>query len=280
MKRIIPGTALVLLTLSFNTHAQIKIISNGNVGVGLESPSEKLHINGAIRGNQSMGALQIKTQVGYVNIGSTQSSCVHYTTGASYHFFDKGIISGQSKFCGYNLQNLSLLTCNNYTYTTRMTVNYTYGYVGINNTSPSYMLDVNGIVRATSYLTSSDIRLKKDIEDLPAPSVNNLFSLKPIKFKPVLRTDKEVTGIDPSIVNDTAAVSMPEIKQPETTMYGFSAQEVQKIFPDLVSEDEQGYLSVDYIGLIPVLVEALKTQQVRIADLEKKVASLTAVKPK
>ncbi|KAL7712903.1 Peptidase S74 domain-containing protein [Entamoeba marina] len=43
--------------------------------------------------------------------------------------------------------------------------------------------------------------------------------------------------------------------------YGFIAQEVQEIFPDLVIEDSDGCLSVDVLGLIPVIVESLKEIQ-------------------
>ena len=39
--------------------------------------------------------------------------------------------------------------------------------------------------------------------------------------------------------------------------YGLIAQEVQKEFPEMVYE-EDGYLSVDYIQMIPVLVESIK----------------------
>lgn len=49
---------------------------------------------------------------------------------------------------------------------------------------------------------------------------------------------------------------------------GFIAQKVQTEFPELVSEDEEGYLSIDYIGIIPVLVEAMKEQQKQISLLE------------
>ena len=40
---------------------------------------------------------------------------------------------------------------------------------------------------------------------------------------------------------------------------GFIAQEIQKIFPELVNTGSDGYLSVDYIGLIPHLVESVKS---------------------
>jgi hypothetical protein len=42
---------------------------------------------------------------------------------------------------------------------------------------------------------------------------------------------------------------------------GVIAQEVQNIFPELVKADAEGVLSVNYSGLIPVLIESLKEQQ-------------------
>jgi hypothetical protein len=50
------------------------------------------------------------------------------------------------------------------------------------------------------------------------------------------------------------------VKQQDTvsTQTGFIAQDIEKIFPELVLTDPQGYKSVNYIGLIPHLVEAIK----------------------
>ena len=42
---------------------------------------------------------------------------------------------------------------------------------------------------------------------------------------------------------------------------GIMAQEVQKLFPELVREDAKGMLSVNYSGLIPVIIESIKEQQ-------------------
>ena len=41
---------------------------------------------------------------------------------------------------------------------------------------------------------------------------------------------------------------------------GVLAQNIREVFPELVSEDNEGILSVDYQGLIPVLINALKEQ--------------------
>lgn len=55
---------------------------------------------------------------------------------------------------------------------------------------------------------------------------------------------------------------------------GLLAQEVQKVLPELVKEGDNGKLGVNYSGLIPVLLVALKEQQVRIAELEKKLEKI------
>jgi hypothetical protein len=52
----------------------------------------------------------------------------------------------------------------------------------------------------------------------------------------------------------------------EGRQIGFLAQEVEKVLPELVCTDEQGYKSVAYLNIVPVLVEAVKTQQKQQAN--------------
>jgi hypothetical protein len=62
---------------------------------------------------------------------------------------------------------------------------------------------------------------------------------------------------------------------------GYIAQEVQKVFPNLVSEMDDGKLGVNYMGFSPLAVQAIKEQQDIIADLEtrlKRVETLLAEK--
>ncbi len=50
---------------------------------------------------------------------------------------------------------------------------------------------------------------------------------------------------------------------------GFIAQEVEKVFPELVSTvDSSNVKLMSYIGMIPYLLEAIKAQQVQIEDLK------------
>ena len=54
---------------------------------------------------------------------------------------------------------------------------------------------------------------------------------------------------------------------------GFIAQDVQKVIPELVRENEDGNLSLRYQGIIPVLLEAMKEQQKQIDELKSQMAA-------
>ena len=55
------------------------------------------------------------------------------------------------------------------------------------------------------------------------------------------------------------------------TNYGVIAQEVQKEFPEMVTEHPtEGYLMVDYIQLIPVIIESIRELKNEIDQLKRK----------
>jgi hypothetical protein len=54
------------------------------------------------------------------------------------------------------------------------------------------------------------------------------------------------------------------------TKIGLVAQEVQKVVPEVVEESRDGNLGVNYSALIAHLIEAIKTQDKRIEELERK----------
>lgn len=64
---------------------------------------------------------------------------------------------------------------------------------------------------------------------------------------------------------------------------GVIAQEIEKVFPELVSVGENKYKSVNYIGLIPHLIEAVKELDKKteeIATLKKELASMQEMNKK
>lgn len=54
-----------------------------------------------------------------------------------------------------------------------------------------------------------------------------------------------------------------------TTHYGFVAQELQEIAPELVSEDGAGYLYINYMELIPLLVQKVQELSAEVEELKK-----------
>ncbi|MDC1493122.1 hypothetical protein N8376_07205, partial [Flavobacteriaceae bacterium] len=60
------------------------------------------------------------------------------------------------------------------------------------------------------------------------------------------------------------------------TKIGLLAQEVMELFPELVvkSKDKQGTLSVNYQGLIPILLNAIKEQQAEIQLIKRQLKKI------
>ena len=133
----------------------------------------------------------------------------------------------------------------------------------------------NGNATLTGTLSESDERLKENIADITNP-IQSLNAL----------TGKTFTW-------------KPELDMPEGTKYGFIAQEVEKVLPDLVEsscgikvfdkdgklkrmEDEENTFletdeyakSIQINGLIPILVEAVKELSAKNDTLETKVTAL------
>jgi trimeric autotransporter adhesin len=99
---------------------------------------------------------------------------------------------------------------------------------------------VNGTVAGLgAYVNTSDRRLKKDIRNLTGSDL--LKSIRPVSFD----------WIDPKD-------SFMEVRQ-----YGFIAQEVEEVFPNLVStaDDSMHTKSVNYTGLIPLMVSSIQELQ-------------------
>ena len=57
---------------------------------------------------------------------------------------------------------------------------------------------------------------------------------------------------------------------------GVLAQDIQKVFPELVTTDDKDMLAVNYQGLVPVLINALKEQQSEIDELKEMFKELIA----
>lgn len=128
----------------------IMTASSGKVGIGVDDPKEKLHIAGAIRGTGTAGQLMIRTDSGYVYVGPTSKSTMNFNTNLSRYVFDKPIFNNSGAFSANN-SNLTLQT----NFTPRLTILKNNGYIGIGTTTPNYLLDVKGTIRANEIIVNS-----------------------------------------------------------------------------------------------------------------------------
>jgi hypothetical protein len=136
-------------------------------------------------------------------------------------------------------------------------MNINNGFIGIGTQNPTQKLHVNGSICYTGSIAAcSDIRYKKNI--VPLQNVlNELMSLHAIYYN----WDKE---------------KFTDKAFNEERQLGFSAQEIKKLFPEIVQTDSEGYMAVDYSRLTPVLVEAMKEQQSQIATQQQQISQLNA----
>lgn len=129
------------------------------------------------------------------------------------------------------------------------------GFVGIGIANPAVQLCVNGNIAYTSYLGAcSDIRYKRNFTSFCNP-LQSILSLNGFYYQ----WKKE---------------EYPDMQFTGNRQLGFSAQEMEILFPEIVMTDNNGYKSVDYGRLTPVLVEAIKEQQKQIEELKKLVEKM------
>lgn len=138
------------------------------------------------------------------------------------------------------------------------------GNIGIGTHFPMFKLTVYGTIGTYgTVIISSDRRLKSEIRPLQS-AMDKLSQLNGVAYKkhlPNLRlnevdTQSVTDSIKLNTIRQDALPRNDELGDNET--YGFIAQELREVFPELVREDHDGYLGIDYISLIPVMVEAMK----------------------
>ncbi|WP_424103133.1 DUF6519 domain-containing protein [Moorena producens] len=148
---------------------------------------------------------------------------------------------------GYNVENVEELT-------DRVTIDRD-GAVGIGkvpgeggeSTVTDLKLDVNGQIQANNVALTSDATLKENV-------------------KPLKNGLKKILGL-----RGVSYQWKDEQNASQETQIGLVAQEVEKVFPELVSTDSQGMKSMSYSKLIAPLIEAIKEQNKKILELAKQV---------
>lgn len=127
---------------------------------------------------------------------------------------------------------------------------------------------IEGLITATSGLYNpSDMRLKHDVvtmedkEGEKGSTLENLTSLKVLEYG--LRTpQQDAIAALPDSMKPTGEDPNPDIRH-----YGVSAQALKELYPDLVHEGEDGYLSVNYVEMVPLLLRSVQELKAKVEAL-------------
>jgi len=236
---------LLVITSYSQSNAQLKVTSAGNVGIVTTTPTQKLDVTGNAIISGAGNRLYLGNTNKYLGFTSTASNDLALISkDGNWLRIGSG---GGIGFWGTN----GAETTTNYD----MFVN-SYG-AGIGTNAQAYSgvtLYVNGNVLATGVYQNSDQRFKKNIKPIES-ALDKILKLNGKTYE----------------FNTT---EFKERKFDEGKKIGFIAQELAEVFPELVKPDDKGYYTVNYIAIIPVLVEAMKEQNEKIVALEQLINEL------
>lgn len=264
---------LASLMIAATADAQLKVTSNsGKVKIGIETP---------------VGISQDGNEVLRAHIFGPNND---YRSGAKMAFGDFGYYEryGWNVFVGeyrdYDSDQLWLHGKLGF-YLTKGRGDDVVAYY---NASAGNTFHFNCDVVGYSFSVASDARFKTNIKPI-GKALEQLKQLEGVSYNLLPHVLNSANGtVQPSTIQkDGAPLSSKEKRdksffekmdkennQPGPKRLGLIAQEVQKIFPELVKTDSSNYLYVDYIGLIPVMIQAIKEQEELIEVQNAKIKEL------
>ena len=116
-------------------------------------------------------------------------------------------------------------------------------------------MDIEGDCTCNSVVLTSDRKLKTNIYNIKKTDIEKMIKLQPVSFqwKKNIKENKN--------------------KNKDKLLYGFIAQDVQNIFPDMVQE-QSDFLHMDYIQIIPLLLGKIKNMNTIQNNQENKINML------
>ncbi len=283
----------ILFVTGTSPKERMVVKSDGNIGIGTNSPLGKFHVNNDVSGSDSSFVVTTDGKVGvgisspnydfhllnktlYMS-GLTGSSSTQLSAGGMELFRSAGI-SGFIDFKNNEAEDLDFRIYLNSAYdngngalvfreanTELMFIERT-GNVGIATANPDQRLSVNGNASKAgggSWATFSDKRVKHDIKPFN-DGLEVLMKLKPVTFK--YNEKSGYTDVNKSFV-------------------GFIAQDVETVAPYMVNlyDDSSGPSGLsdkrqfDESALNKILVNAVQEQQEQIEQLKKELEEMKSI---
>jgi len=253
-----------LVSSGSGVHSERLVVKaeTGNVGIGTTSPVNKLDVNGSVAigtyaGNNTAPANGLMTSGNVYVARNTDVGHGNYKLQVGGDMITTGNIrvdgntinlpgTGLIYFAGDASGPLIQATASYFRFNTYSNSKFAFtgGNVGIGTTNAGYKLQVGDAgdgteARANAWNSLSDSRFKENVVVISG-GLDKIMQLEGVSFDWKSNGKKSV---------------------------GLIAQDVQKVFPELVSVDENGILSLNYAGLSAPIIEAIQEQQLNIEEL-------------
>lgn len=256
---------------SLSASAQLKVTSAGNTYMGVSTPTPQ-------------ATLSIGHNDGYNYSGYSFSLSAHQICSSSFSIGVKAVAKNTTgSYRAIGLQGLAGGATTGWNYGVLGGLTHTTGNgAGIFGTLLNHTgielhgryagyfdgeTYVDGNLTTTTLLTPSDLRLKENVQPLnettdKGSTLENVLNMNVIKYN---YKERELSAVvtdtlsSPVSGNDTGS---------QVTHYGLSAQELQDIYPDLVQEGQDGYLTVNYVELVPILIRSIQELKAELDELK------------
>jgi hypothetical protein len=264
------------LTYYTNQTERMRIDSSGNVGIGTSSPNALLNVNGQVQinnvvENSPLGSItnfylrrttnDSRFSIGYTSANDAWNLTASYGSTGAYKPIAFLTSDTERMRIASNGQVLIGTTSNsgrsppliisNDSGTTNWAVGPSSG-----GSTQFYVSAGAGVylstTSATSWTANSDINLK-NVTGKIENALDAISTLTPARF--TWKADE---------------TNAPQV--------GLIAQEVEKVLPEVVDKNADGYLGVRYTEVIPLLVASIQEQQTIITELKSRIEALEGAK--
>ena len=244
MKKII--LSMLLIAAPISLFAQLTVNSDGTVLAGSNTYRQASFTNAKVNmesysyisGGQDLVGLQGSAYMGSASSGNKAVGVFGIAGNGS-----AGHNMGVAGYLGGSNNGTAIFGT---TYDD-MTITIPSMYAGYFNGT----VKITGAAYATSFNTTSDLRLKKNIVSSKDNEGDYRFLDRVMDMNVI-----EYNLIDH--VNGKNTRDGKNISIEDQRHIGLAAQELQKLFPDLVVEGGDGYLAVNYVELVPVLIRSIQ----------------------
>lgn len=283
---------ILLATTSLLASAQLKVTSEGKVKI---SSTQTTSYANLLVGNSTWGTgsstvgisgspatIGTSNNIGIVGTINANSS---YSNDNNYGVL--GVVSSINVNHGRNYGLAGMIGFNNatpYGGTGIYGATHTYLFSYPTNISGIYAGYFEGPVKVTGNITASnmyipsDSRLSENVVSLnergnDTSTLDNLLGMNVIQYNMKSRIPDEMPA---GIENDSTGnvreayeyLKKDEMKMTARRHFGIDAEELQKTYPDLVLEGQDGYLAVNYVELVPVLIKAIQELKQQVDELQ------------